>query len=190
MPPSLMISKRQLRNATTLHEANFRKLSHVAPDLRELEDSVCLDAEGFVYLTAEDSDHLNAEGSTHLSAKSSIRAKTQGNPRLTLRILEVSKYTKTFSLHLQQTINQPWLPELHIKVRNYYDAGVTEVLAFQHHHRLDARYAYPNPRMHQRNEKWQSNHFLGEWLDHCIRTRCIFHKTSTPSKASANPGIS
>ena len=42
MPPLLMISKRQLRNATTLHEANFRKLSRVAPDLRELEDSFLL----------------------------------------------------------------------------------------------------------------------------------------------------
>lgn len=182
MPPSLMISKRQLRNATTLHEANFRKLSRVVPDLHELEDSVCLNAEDFVY--------LNAEGSTHLNAEGSVCAKAQGNTRLTLCILEVSKYTKTFSLQLQQTINRPWLPELHIKIRNYYDAGVTEVLAFQHHHRLDARYAYPNPRMHHRNEKWQSNHFLGEWLDHCIRTRCVFRKTSTPSKAGVNPNIS
>lgn len=182
MPSSLIIPRRKLRNATTLHEANFRKLSRVVPDLREHEYATCLNVEYSVCLNAEDSVCLDAEDSAG--------AKAQGAPRLSLRILEMSKYTKTFSLHLQQYLNQPWLPGLHIKVRNYYDAGVTEVLAFQHHHRLDARYVYPNPSMHQRNEKWQSNHFLGEWLDHCIRTRCVFHQSSNPSKTDINPDIS
>ena len=97
------------------------------------------------------------------------------NTRLELRILEISKYTKTFSLVLKQGPDQPWLPTLQMKIRNYYDASVTEVLAFQCNHRLAARYPYPNPLMHHRNEKWQTNQFLGEWLDHCLRTRCIFH---------------
>ncbi|NOX75734.1 MAG: DUF1249 domain-containing protein [Gammaproteobacteria bacterium] len=96
------------------------------------------------------------------------------NTRLELQLLETSKFTRTFSLRLWQAPEQHWLPPLHLKIRNYYDASVTEVLAFQHQHRLDSRYRYPNPGMYQRDEKWQINQFLGEWLDHCLRARCIF----------------
>lgn len=104
----------------------------------------------------------------------SDRVLTQGDLRLELEVVEVSKYTKTISLRLQQAPQQAWLTQLQMKVRNYYDAGVTEVLAFQQHYRLHARYPYPNQDMHQTNEKWQVNQFLGEWLDHCLRTRSIF----------------
>ncbi len=106
--------------------------------------------------------------------------KNANGMQLSLHILETSKYTKTFSLHLQHSVEQPWLPGLHMKIRNYYDAGVSEVLAFQHKHRLNARYNYPNCDMFQRNEKWQINQFLGEWLDHCLRTDCIFHAVTEP----------
>lgn len=110
------------------------------------------------------------------------RVLIHGDSRLELEVIEISKYTKTISLRLQQVPQQSWLNHLHLKIRNYYDAGVTEVLAFQHHHRLDARYKYPNPAMYQPNEKWQVNQFLGEWLDHCLRTRSIFRDEleSTP----------
>lgn len=102
------------------------------------------------------------------------RVFAQADSRLELQVLEVSKYTKTFSLCLKQAPHQIWLPHLQMKIRNYYDAGVTEVLAFQDHYRLDSRYQYPNRQMHQCNEKWQINHFLKEWLDHCLLTACIF----------------
>lgn len=98
----------------------------------------------------------------------------KGGSRLELQVLEISKYTITFSLILQQPTHAEWLPQLAMKIRNYYDAGVTEVLAFQNHHRLDSRYSYPNTQMYHRNEKWQINRFLEEWLDHCLLTRCIF----------------
>lgn len=106
----------------------------------------------------------------------SICARGQDGTRLNLEILEISKYTKTFSLQLAHDADHPWLPGLHMKIRNYYDARVTEALAFQHQHRLHARYKYPNPSMFQPNEKWQTNHFLSEWLDHCLRIRCTFHE--------------
>ena len=144
MVQRLLSRKRAPQNATTLHEANFKKLARVVPGLHTFEESTSVQG--------------------------------QGGTRLSLQMLEVSKYTKTFSLHLQQSTEHPWLPALHMKIRNYYDAGVTEVLAFQYRHRLDARYPYPNSNMFQPNEKWQNNQFLGEWLDHCLRTRCIFHQ--------------
>jgi uncharacterized protein YqiB (DUF1249 family) len=145
---NIPIIKRQLRNATALHEANFAKLARVVPGLRDLQ--------GHIFLSGPK------------------------NTRLELRILETSKFTKTFSLHLnhnntKQIVAQPWASDLQMKIRNYYDASVTEVLAFQKQHRLSARYAYPNNQMYQRNEKWQTNQFLGEWLDYCLRKRCFFH---------------
>jgi len=110
-----------------------------------------------------------------LELETAVTVQNANGMQLSLRILETSKYTKTFSLHLQHSVEQLWLPGLHMKIRNYYDANVSEVLAFQHKHRLSARYNYPNCDMFQRNEKWQINQFLGEWLDHCLRTGCIFH---------------
>jgi uncharacterized protein YqiB (DUF1249 family) len=136
------IRQRRRHNATTLHETNFRKLNHIVPGLRELEETLCVHG--------------------------------TGNIRLELQMLENSRFTKTIALRLQHPPTQPWLPSLHMKIRNYYDAGVTEALTFQHHHRLNSRYSYPNPQMYHRNEKWQINRFLGEWLDHCLLTRCIF----------------
>ena len=142
------IVKRQRRNATALHEANFAKLARVIPGIRDLQG------------------HVIVSG--------------PNRSRLELKIIETSKYTKTFSLHLNHNIadqnkTKPWLSNLQLKIRNYYDASVTEVLAFQQHHQLDARYQYPNSRMYQCNEKWQTNQFLGEWLDYCLRARCYFH---------------
>ncbi len=100
--------------------------------------------------------------------------------RLSLEILEKSRYTTTFSLHLRLQSSHRWLPMLHMKVRTYHDARVAEVLAFEGHHRLQARYDYPNPRMYQRDEKCQLNRFLGDWLDHCLRTHCIFQHPLQP----------
>ena len=145
---SFPTAKRKRKNATALHEANFKKLARVVPDLHEL--------------------------------KTSTTVQGKHGARLCLQILEISKYTKTFSLTLEHANEQPWLPNLHLKVRNYYDANVTEVLAFQRKHRLDARYSYPNRHMFQRDEKWQINQFLSEWLDHCLDTGCIFHAVAEP----------
>jgi uncharacterized protein YqiB (DUF1249 family) len=43
-----------------------------------------------------------------------------------------------------------------------------EVGVFQSHRRIAARYAYPNTRMYQQDEKSQQNRFLAEWLEHCL----------------------
>ena len=107
----------------------------------------------------------------------------RGDTRLAVEVLEKSKYTTTFSLQLQQCSSRRWLPSLHMKVRTYHDVHVAEVLAFQGHQHLDPRYTYPNPRMYHRDEKWQLNHFLSDWLDHCLRSRCIFRDKIQPIDA-------
>lgn len=138
----MLIKKRQLKNSTALHEANFAKLDLVFPCLRELEGK--------------------------------ISGRGPENTTVEIQVLENSKYTNTISLKLNQRSAHALLPALHLKIRNYYDASVTEVLAFQRHHRLKPRYNYPNPGMYHCDEKWQTNQFLGEWLDHCLRARYVF----------------
>lgn len=51
-----------------------------------------------------------------------------------------------------------------MRVRLYHDARVAEVLTSQQISKLAPRYDYPNAKMHQRDEKYRVNHFLGEWL--------------------------
>ena len=118
--------------------------------------------------------------------KSVLHLSGNGNTLLEVRILEKSKFTTTLELRLRQAGKSHWLPSLEMKIRTYHDARVAEVLAFQGHHRLHPRYIYPNPQMYHRDEKWQQNNFLGDWLDHCLHSRCIFRDLAqTPDTESA-----
>lgn len=63
-----------------------------------------------------------------------------------------------------------WLPAPLLQVRVYHDARMAEVISAAHCRTLRPRYAYPNPAMHQPDEKLQLNLFLGEWLTHGLRT--------------------
>lgn len=99
---------------------------------------------------------------------------------LEIVILERSRYTTTIQL-AQKTpsttvlpmtaelgeslvIPQAWLYLPKLTVRLYHDARLAEVLAWEDHKRLRARYEYPNRAMYQNDEKAQLNRFLGEWL--------------------------
>ena len=100
-----------------------------------------------------------------------------GDEQLHLEVLERSRYTTVFRL-------QSWsrsagigdadalrrlLPPLRMDLRAYHDAAMLEVIAFQSSGRTESRYSYPNPRMHQQDEKSQQNAFLADWLEHCLR---------------------
>ena len=91
-----------------------------------------------------------------------------------ISILEVTKYTTTFSFLINYAGSHKWLPQIHITIRCYHDARVAEVVKFQQHKYFNARYSYPNPHMHQRNEKQQINRFLGEWMSYCLKSGCSF----------------
>lgn len=61
-----------------------------------------------------------------------------------------------------------WLSPLSLEARAYHDAGMLEVVRFQNAGKTAGRYAYPNPSMHQQDEKNQQNTFLADWLSHCL----------------------
>lgn len=90
-----------------------------------------------------------------------------GLAELVATVTERSKYTTT--LVLQQKGLLHWLDGYRMSVRIYHDARMAEVLACQRGRHFAGRYAYPNDRMYQQDEKAQLNRQLGEWLAHCLQ---------------------
>jgi uncharacterized protein YqiB (DUF1249 family) len=106
---------------------------------------------------------------------SNSRRFTVGAEQLHLEVLERSRYTTAFRLQSFSRQGVPddtarrWLPPLRMDLRSYHDAAMLEVITFQSCRQPQSRYAYPNPRMHQQDEKNQQNAFLADWLEHCLR---------------------
>ncbi|WP_157981072.1 DUF1249 domain-containing protein [Pseudidiomarina insulisalsae] len=87
---------------------------------------------------------------------------------LHFRVAVVQRAPYTTDIRIQQHALQTKLPglvETELEVRLYHDAQLAEVTRSQNVQRLAAVYTQPNPAMHQRNEKFQVNQFLQEWLE-------------------------
>lgn len=87
--------------------------------------------------------------------------------RVSIDVVERSRYTTIFRI-ASRPLAQAWLAPLQMEVRAYHDAAMLEVGSFQASGTVQARYAYPNPAMHQQDEKSQQNRFLADWLEHCL----------------------
>jgi uncharacterized protein YqiB (DUF1249 family) len=96
-----------------------------------------------------------------------------GLPLIHIDILEQNPYTTTINISQSMAVGQPWVSNLCMKVRLYYDARVAEVIAYQGVRALQAFYPYPNPKMFQPYEKRRVNQFLAEWLRHCLNRRFL-----------------
>ncbi|MDO3380883.1 DUF1249 domain-containing protein [Gilvimarinus algae] len=94
----------------------------------------------------------------------------RGESRWEMRIdvTERMRYTTTVRVRREDEGGSHWLQPPQLVVRLYHDAQLAEVLAWEGHRRLEARYDYPNGKMYQADEKSQFNRFLGEWLTHCL----------------------
>ncbi len=84
-----------------------------------------------------------------------------------ITILEAFKYTTTLEV-VQKPMMRDWMTNPSMLIRVYHDASTAEVVSYQGHRNLEPRYAQPNARMYQPDEKGQVNQFLGEWLTHCL----------------------
>ncbi|TCO73215.1 DUF1249 domain-containing protein [Chromatocurvus halotolerans] len=87
--------------------------------------------------------------------------------RVSIDVIERSRYTTIFRI-ASRPVARAWLAPLQMEVRAYHDAAMLEVGSFQASGTVQARYAYPNPAMHQQDEKNQQNRFLADWLEHCL----------------------
>jgi uncharacterized protein YqiB (DUF1249 family) len=87
--------------------------------------------------------------------------------RVRIDIVERCRYTTLMKV-CQHPAAEDWLVPPYFDLRAYHDARMVEVSSFQARGRIAARYEYPNPGMHARDEKAQQNLFLAEWLGHCL----------------------
>lgn len=89
-----------------------------------------------------------------------------GNTHISISVTERSRFTTFFTL--SQLSGNQWLGSMRTSLRCYHDARMVEVVRFQSHKPVSARYHYPNDDMHQPDEKYQQNQFLTDWLNWCL----------------------
>lgn len=114
-----------------------------------------------------------------------------GAVRVRIDVIERTRYTTVFRLQCLRAATDAearaapasgaeWPVPLRIDARAYHDAGLLDVIDFagadrappppgSGKQRLPGRQPYPNPAMHQPDEKRQQNRFLADWLSHCLR---------------------
>jgi uncharacterized protein YqiB (DUF1249 family) len=89
--------------------------------------------------------------------------------RVTLQVDEVFRYTSTVIMRQSQPGGSRWLDAPELVIRLYHDASMAEVICTRRRRQLSGVYGYPNPDMHQPDEKHQLNLYLSEWLNQCLR---------------------
>lgn len=99
---------------------------------------------------------------------------------LEVAVVERSRYTTEVSLQTSRGDGgyehssgeyRNWLAPPPITVRLYHDARMAEVVAVDGQGPIGGdglNFRYPNPAMHNQDERQQVNRFLSEWLAHCL----------------------
>ncbi|VAW98205.1 hypothetical protein MNBD_GAMMA23-26 [hydrothermal vent metagenome] len=84
--------------------------------------------------------------------------------RLSIRLLELNRYTQHLQVINHFKTDKKLLPALCLNVRAYHDASVVEVISCSGIEKLLPDYTYPNEKMLLKDEKRQANRLLFEWL--------------------------
>lgn len=90
-----------------------------------------------------------------------------GSAEVVFAVTDRGRYTTTLQVTLTGTLPAP-LGVSCFDLRVYHDARMAEVIAFQSRRTGGPRYRYPNPDMHQRNEKLGQNQFVADLLAFCL----------------------
>ena len=84
-----------------------------------------------------------------------------------LEVTGRDRYTTDLRLFCQGLASAAFC-NINLDLRLYHDASMAEVVNYHPSLRFEASYIYPNPKMVQRDEKYQRNLFLFELLGYCI----------------------
>ncbi|MFO7604566.1 MAG: DUF1249 domain-containing protein [Gammaproteobacteria bacterium] len=90
---------------------------------------------------------------------------------LRIQVRERNKYTLLLDVAETYPAGSVWKPMLNMRIRVYTDARLAEVVNYQGRTRFLPKYETPNPRMYQRDEKYQINCLLYDWLLYLNRYR-------------------
>lgn len=101
------------------------------------------------------------------SREFSINGGHEHATRIRLSVCEQFKYTLSINVEQVSHLNDFLSPPTMV-VRMYQDVRMAEVISFDNNHRFNGVYHYPNPQMRMPDEKHQINHFLHDWLEHCL----------------------
>lgn len=137
-----------LEHMASVCASNYARLSQLLPDLNQ-------GAQRTLQVCSFEPSSQPASNSQH---KVTVR----------IKVNETHRYTSMLHIE-QQSAQHAWLSAPRMLIRMYHDAALAEVASFQSQRHFEGHYAYPNPNMHQRDEKTQLNQFLNEWLGHCLR---------------------
>ncbi|MBT8449441.1 MAG: DUF1249 domain-containing protein [Gammaproteobacteria bacterium] len=88
--------------------------------------------------------------------------------QLELNVTEQHRYTAFITLTQKHTHSRQELLDFRLNLRLYHDARQVEVFS-PDGRAMEAIHAYPNPAMHQTDEKYNINHFLSDLLLHCLQ---------------------
>lgn len=104
----------------------------------------------------------------HVDAREYRISWHQNDYSVQIRRDEEFTYTSTLLLSYWPETASPWFNPQTLVIRMYHDARMAEVVCIKRRKQLNGRYDYPNPEMHQPDEKFQLNQYLSEWLSHCV----------------------
>ena len=85
------------------------------------------------------------------------------NSKVTLKFIKDSKYTSTLLINQSEILNTN-LISTRINVAIYHDLRMAEVRTFNGKYLFWMKNKYPNKNMFHKDEKFQWNKFLSEWL--------------------------
>jgi len=140
-------------------DANYLRLCQLFPQMK-VEDSVefGIDASdrNATAFSSPEIDYDSDKSEVDLEAKVEIR------------IYQRCPYTTMLKVTVTNSEDAPWIKWPTMEVRIYHDAKSAEVTSFEEHRNLKFRYAQPNAKMFQPDEKSQINKYLGELLTYCI----------------------
>jgi len=92
---------------------------------------------------------------------------TIANEQYEVVIEQAAKYTTDICItQVQGAVEGLFTPPMNVRI--YHDAKVAEVVHPNYHSRIKPSYGYPNPKMHHKDEKYQVNAFLHDWLSFCM----------------------
>ena len=96
---------------------------------------------------------------------SSFRIKNAHHSIIDFKVIELAKFTTTLFIRIESN-KLKWLPCIELKARVYRDAKMAEVRKFNGKKQFWLRNRYPNKNMLTKDEKFQWNFFLEEFLTH------------------------
>lgn len=140
-------------NPMHLYEMNYFALLQLIPELNSDLNSELLD----------ESTSVSFSESIHYLSDFSYDFEMSG-ARLSIRLLEVNRYTQHIQVINHFKANTQLLPALCLNIRAYHDVSLAEVISCSGVEKLLPDYTYPNEKMLLKDEKRQANRLLFEWL--------------------------